>query len=361
MRLCLKSDVEVGAFLSGGLDSSLLVALMRKHEARVQTFTVGYEGDAAGFNELAFARRVATDVGTEHHELVLGAHSSLDLLPRVLAHYDEPHGEPSSTLVYQLSQFVRERVKVAIGGTGGDELFFGYPRHRAVRWLEHYQRVPRPVRRLLVERIVARWPESTTGSRFAKRARRFVRGGDATPPLAYLGWVRLIDRELHGRLLARPVREAAPDPEGDAFLRDHLLGAGSRSLLDRAADVDVDGYLPEYQLTYMDRMTMAHGLEARSPLCDYTLVEQVIGLPASYRLRGSRSKHLLKRVASAWLPEAIVHRPKVGFDSPIGQWFKDELKPFLSSFLAPAELRRTGLLAPDAVQGMLVAALERRA
>jgi asparagine synthase (glutamine-hydrolysing) len=353
VRLCLKSDVEVGAFLSGGVDSSLLVALMRRHSARVQTFTVGYEGAAAGFNELAPARQVATHLGTEHHELILGAGSSLDLLPRVLAHYDEPHGEPTSVLVYQLSEFARRRVKVAVGGTGGDEIFFGYPRHRAIRMLGYYQRLPRPLRRHLVERVVARWPESTTGSRFAKRVKRFVRGSNESPADAYLGWVRLLDKELHRRVVAEQVRASAVDPSGDAFLRDHLLGGGDRDLLDRAADVDVDGYLPEYQLTYVDRMSMAHGLEVRSPLCDFQLVDSVTALPAAYRLKGARSKHLLKTVAAEWIPTEIVNRPKVGFDSPIGQWFKDELRLFLTTFLSREHISRTGLLDPDVVDDMI--------
>jgi asparagine synthase (glutamine-hydrolysing) len=129
VRLCLKSDVEVGAFLSGGVDSSVLVALMRRQAAHVKTFSVGYGGVAAGFNEFSFARRVADLVGTEHYQLVLDGRSSMDLLPRILWHYDEPHGEPTSVLVYLLSEFTHRHVKVAVGGTGGDEIFFGYPRH----------------------------------------------------------------------------------------------------------------------------------------------------------------------------------------------------------------------------------------
>jgi asparagine synthase (glutamine-hydrolysing) len=356
VRLNLKSDVEVGAFLSGGVDSSLLVALMRRHEAQVKTFTVGYRGAARGFNELQYARRVATKLGTDHHELILDASSSLDLLPRILSHYDEPHGEPTSVLVYQLSEFTRRHVKVAVGGTGGDEIFFGYPRHAGVRYLDYYQRLPRWIRRGVLEPSIARWPESTTGSRLAKRARRFVRGGALPPGQAYLAWTRLLDRDTHAALCVG-LTSGLDDAAGDAFLRERLTGNDAAGVLAGAARIDIEGYLPEYQLAYIDRMSMAHGLEVRSPLCDYVLVDFVQSLPPGMRLKGSRSKHLLKQVARRFLPADIVDRPKVGFDSPIGQWFKDELRPFLTGFLAPPHVRATGLLDPDAVQALVAAHL----
>ena len=353
VRLCLKSDVEVGAFLSGGLDSSLIVGLMRAHAAQVQTFSVGYSGRAAGFNELHHARRVAEQLGTVHHELILGAHANLELLPRIIRHYDEPHGEPTSVLVYQLCEFTRLHLKVAMGGTGGDELFYGYPRHRGVRLLDYYRRLPRAFRRRVVERIVERWPESTTGSRFAKRARRFVLGSDLPAAEAYLGWVSLLNRDVREELLSDGVRQAAGDPDGDALLKAYLTSPGSMPLLDRVAALDVDGYLPEYQLAYMDRMSMAHGLEVRSPLSDFELAAYALSLPPEYRLKGTRSKHILKEVSRRWLPREIVERPKVGFDSPIGQWFKEELRPFLARFLSPSQVDRSGLLNGAAVQRLV--------
>ena len=355
--LCLKSDVEVGAFLSGGLDSSLIVSLMRARSAQVQTFSVGYSGRAAGFNELHHARRVSDQLGTVHHELILGPQANLDLLPRIIRHYDEPHGEPTSVLVYQLCEFTRLHLKVAMGGTGGDELFYGYPRHRAVRLLDYYRRLPRMFRRAVVERIVDRWPESTTGSRFAKRARRFVLGSELPAAEAYLGWVSLLSREVREELVSAQVRHAAGDPDGDAFLKACLTSPGPTSLLDRVAALDVEGYLPEYQLTYMDRMSMAHGLEVRSPLCDFELVASALALPPHYRLKGTRSKHILKEVSRRWLPREIVERPKVGFDSPIGEWFKNELRPFLTSFLSAAHVDRSGLLNGAAVQNLIGAHL----
>ena len=354
VRLCLKSDVEVGAFLSGGIDSSAIVALMCRNAAQVQTFSVGYRGQAEGFNELSHAQRVAKYLGTQHHELILDARSSMELLPRIIWHYDEPHGEPTSVLVYLLCEFVRRRVKVAVGGTGGDEIFYGYPRHAGIRYLEYYRRLPRFLRRHAIERVIDKWPESTRGSRFAKRARRFIAGSDLPPERAYMRWVNFINEDVRQGLLSEDVRRGALNPEGDAFLLSRLLSpTNTTTLYNRVTALDVEGYLPEYQLAYMDRMSMAHGLEVRSPLCDYKLVDYVTSLPPQHRLKGTRTKHIFKECAKRWIPADIVERRKVGFDSPIGQWFKEELRPFLQGFMAPEQIRRSGLLNADKVREII--------
>ena len=353
VRRCLKSDVEVGAFLSGGIDSSVLVALMRRNAARVKTFTVGYGGAAEGFNELKYASKVAKTLGTEHHELILGPESSIDLLPNIIWQCDEPHGEPSSVLVYLLSRFTKEKVKVAVGGTGGDEIFFGYPRHGGFRMLEVYHRIPRVLRRSLIEQAIRSLPESTRGNRFARRANRFLQGAGQSPESAYLVWVSLLQEDVRRALLSEAVRGEVGDISGDGFLKSQLGEGIPGTPLDKAASLDVRGYLPEYQLMYMDRMSMAHGLEVRSPLCDYKLVEYVTNLPTAYRLKGTRSKHIFKEIARKWLPTEITERRKVGFDSPVGQWFKGELKVFLLSFLSRENVKRSGLLDPDGVAALI--------
>ena len=354
VQLCLKSDVEVGAFLSGGVDSSVTVALMRPHVSRLQTFAVGYGGAAAGFNELAFARKVASDLGTEHHELILGAGAQLDRLPSILWNYDEPNGEPTSILVNQLSEFAARRVKVAVSGTGGDEIFAGYPRYGAVGMRERYLRLPRVVRKQMVERVVATLPESTRGGRLARRAKRFVASADLSADAAYVSWVSLLPTNIRRELLADSTTSGVEDPDGDRILRQYLMAApGRHGMLDRATDLDVEQYLPEYQLTYVDRMSMAHSLEVRAPLSDFELVNFVTSLPIGYRLKGNHSKHIFKQVSRRWIDPAIVERKKVGFDSPVGQWFKDELRPFLTGFMAPEQLAQSGLLNPPAVQRLI--------
>ncbi len=353
VRLCLKSDVEVGSFLSGGLDSSLITGIMRQLGANVQTFSVGYEGAAEGFNELSYAKRVAEGLGATHHELILKAGSTINLLPQILWHFDEPHGEPSSVLVMLLSQFTRERVKVAMGGTGGDEVFYGYPKHGGLKMLQYYQMLPRFVREGVLERTIMSLPESTKGSRFAKRAKRFVTGADRVPEEAYLSWTSLLSRDLRQQLLRPEVAAQALDPTGEAFLREYLTAGDRGSALDRVTDMELGGYLPEYQLAYIDRMSMAAGLEARSPLCDWKLIDFVTSLPVNYRLKGTRSKHILKDVATKWTPKDIAERKKVGFDSPIGQWIKDELRGFMSEFLSIEHVQKSGLFDPMAVRSLL--------
>ena len=353
VRLCLKSDVEVGAFLSGGIDSSVLVALMRRNAARVKTFSVGYGGAAEGFNELKYASKVAKLLGTEHHELILGPESSVDLLPKIIWQCDEPHGEPTSVLMYLLCRFTKKQVKVAVGGTGGDEIFFGYPRHGGFRMLEMYYRIPRVFRRHLIEKAIRSLPESTRGNRFAKRAKRFIQGSGHSPETSYLVWVSLLQEDVRRALLSEAIRREAGNIGGDGFLKSQLGEEIPGSPLDKAASLDIRGYLPEYQLMYMDRMSMAHGLEVRSPLCDYKLVEYVTNLPTAYRLKGTRSKHIFKDIARQWLPTEITERRKVGFDSPVGQWFKGELKEFLLSFLSKENVKRSGLLDPDTVTALI--------
>ena len=353
VKLCLKSDVEIGGFLSGGVDSSSIVALMRHHAAQVQTFAVGFGGAATGYNELSFAKQVADAVGSKHHELILKAKSTVELLPKILWHYDEPHGEPTSVLVYLLCEFTRRFVKVALGGTGGDEIFYGYPRFGGIRVLEYYRMLPRIVRRHLVERILQKWPETSKGGRFVNHARRFTQASNLPSHEAYLSWVSLLDRDIRMSLLSERITSKASDPLGEAVLREYLCGCQDRDMLDRAANLDISGYLPEYQLCYMDRMSMAHGLEVRSPLCDYELVDYVTSLPPSYRLKGRRSKHIFKEVAVDWIPRHIVNRRKRGFDSPIGEWIKGELCDFTKTFLSQENLKRSGLLNPDSVSRLL--------
>ena len=351
--LCLKSDVEVGAFLSGGLDSSLLTALIKQNGPNVKTFSVGYTGLAKGFNELSYAKQVAEHVGTEHHELILDANSSIDILPKLIWHYDEPHGEPTSALVYKLAEYTSQHVKVAIGGNGADELFLGYPRHKGPEYLRKYHKIPAAIRRGLLAPLINAMPESTKGSRFAKRAKRFVNGiGDSIAD-SYINWTVLFsDDEVQG-LLSKSLQSTVETQDFAAYFRSILTSDGDGDFARLIATLDLAGYLPEYQLCYMDRMSMANSLEVRAPYCDYRLIEFVHSLPSTYRLRDGTSKYLLKKVAEKYLPKEIIHRGKVGFDSPIGQWFKTDLSALTANFLSTEQITQSGLLDPAAVQSLL--------
>ncbi len=353
VQLCMKSDVEVGAFLSGGLDSSLLSALIKQHGSTVKTFSVGFSGAAEGFNELNYAREVSEHVGTEHHELILEADSSIEDLPTLIWHYDEPHGEPTSALVYKLSEYTRQHVKVAVGGNGADELFLGYPRHKGPGYLKSYQRIPQFLRRMLIEPAIRALPESTSGSRFAKRARRFVNGLGESEMESYINWTLLFSQSEVSQLLSPAVNSKTGGAVAGDYFRSVLSDADPGDFSRNTALLDLSAYLPEYQLCYMDRMSMAASIEVRAPFCDYKLIELVHSFQSDYRLRNGVSKYLLKAVAEKFLPNHIVHRKKVGFDSPFGHWLKTDLQSFSQEFLSKEQLEKSGLLNPEYVSHLL--------
>ncbi len=346
IRYCLKSDVEVAAFLSGGVDSSLISALMQLSGTRVRTYSIGFDASASGFSEIAHAERVASHLGTEHRNFVVTPQQAVELIPRILDHYDEPNGEPTSMLVHLLCAEVVKDVKVAMGGTGGDEIFHGYPRHGKLDMLGLASRVPGSLARL-GQQILGQLSDSTDGSRFTRRAKRFSRALGETQVDGYRQWLNQLSSEVSRGL----VLGVEDNFVADRYIADRLLQAGD--FHDRVLDVDTAGYLPEFQLTYMDRMSMANSLEVRSPLCDYQIAELAASLPSHFRVHRGRTKRILKDVARRYLPASIVDRPKTGFDAPVGQWFKSSLRPWMTWMLDPRQVAATGLLDPAKVDELV--------
>jgi asparagine synthase (glutamine-hydrolysing) len=353
IRYCLKSDVEVAAFLSGGVDSSLISALMQQGGTRVRTYSIGFDASASGFSELGYAEQVAAHLGTEHRNFVVTAQQAVDLIPRILDHYDEPNGEPTSILVHLLCKEVVKDVKVAMGGTGGDELFHGYPRHGKLGMLALASRVPGPLASL-GQHLLGQFSDSTDGSRFIRRAKRFGRALGKTQTEGYRQWLMQLAPEVGNGL----VLGVDPIYVADQYVID-CLGKGG-DFHDRVLEVDTAAYLPEFQLTYMDRMSMANSLEVRSPLCDFRIAEFAAGLPAHYRVHNGRTKRILKDVARRYLPASIVDRPKTGFDAPVGLWFKSALRQWMTRILDPRQVAETGLLDPDKVDRLVQGHLHGR-
>jgi asparagine synthase (glutamine-hydrolysing) len=334
VRIRLVADVPLGAFLSGGLDSSLIVALMAKH-GRVKTFTVGFADTEGGYNELEPARKVAALFGTEHAETVV-EFDVLNLLPKVIWHFDQPFGNSTAPLAYLLSEFTKQHVTVALAGTGGDEQFSGYPRYLGLAMAGSYARLPGVLRERLLEPLVAALPESTNGNstrhRLAKRLHRFVDGSGLPRAEQYISWLTYFDRQERASVLSPEFRSRIDASEPDRSLMALWPAAGDD--LQRAWHVDLQQFLPFNQLEYMDKMTMARSLEGRAPFVDHELSELCASLPASLRIRGLTTKYALKKVAEAYLPHDVVHRQKVGFDAPVGAWFKKALRPFAESFFS---------------------------
>lgn len=343
----LVSDVPLGAFLSGGIDSSLVVALMSEQgSGKVRTFSIGF--DDAAYNEVEYARVVARRYETEHHELIVRP-SALDVLPDLVWFYNEPFADSSAIPSYYLAKMTRQHVTVALNGDGGDESFAGYERYVANVVAGRLSGLPLSARRLLSQtaRVI---PARSRG--FASRARRFVGALADTPENRYIRWMCHFDR---GELPALCTPEFLAGLTADPFapMLATYAATDAPDFVDATLDVDVHHYLPGDLLVKMDIATMAHGLEARSPFLDHHLMEFSATLPSSLKLRGTTKKYLLKKLARQYLPVEIVDRPKMGFGVPLGDWLTHELRDLAHDLLLSGRLRDRGYFDQGYVAGLL--------
>ena len=345
VRLRLVSDVPLGAFLSGGIDSSVVVAAMAEQCAgRVVTTTVGF--DEHGFNELEYARTVARHLGVEQHETIVRP-DIVDLLPKLAWHFDEPFSDSSAVPTYYVSQAARQHVTVALSGDGGDELWAGYTRHRVEQWELTARRWLGPIGGTLAGQLARRVPLGVKGA-------RSVRHLALSPAEAYAqkhayGQFESDDRDaLYSSDFSHQVRHADPL----ASFRAAYETCSSKDPLDRALYVDVKTYLVDDIMTKVDRMSMAVSLEAREPLLDHKLLEFAAAVPTSLKLKNGRSKYLLRRLLERRIPREIVDRPKHGFEAPIGAWLRGPLAPMVDSLLLDGRLRDRGIFDDGAVAGL---------
>jgi asparagine synthase (glutamine-hydrolysing) len=347
VRRRLVADVPLGALLSGGIDSSVVVAAMRRtSSARVRTFSIGF--DRPEYDELAYARQVAKEFETEHHELVVRPDAS-DWLERVSQAYSEPFADSSAIPSLALCQMARQSVTVALSGDGGDESFMGYDRYRALRLSAMTERVP-VLARQAAGYVARRMPASTTKSRFA-RARRFGEALALSPAAQYARWMTCatpdVKADLYGPVLAPFVETSA-----ERDLLNVFEESGAENLSEQAASADVVRYLPDDLLVKMDIASMANSLEVRSPLLDHEVVEFAASLPVEWKLRGDVQKYLLREAFRADLPADIVQRPKMGFGVPVDHWLRDELRSKSYEILLDSRAAR-GYFRPAAVRRLL--------
>jgi asparagine synthase (glutamine-hydrolysing) len=342
----LVADVPVGAFLSGGIDSSTVVAAMAELAGadRIKTYSIGF-GDQS-FDESGHARLVANHLGTEHHEHRLDARATIEALPAVAELLDEPLGDASIVPTYLLCQFTRQQVTVALSGDGGDELFAGYPTFLADGPARLYDRLPAAVRGLAA-RAAQRLPASTDYFSLDFKAQQFLRGGTQPGPVRHQRWLSSFLPEELDTLLTPEVRAAAGDPLAEVAAWADTTPA--RDERDRLMDFYTRFYLAGDVNVKVDRAAGAVGLEVRSPLQDTELVAFACQLPPALRLRGLTSKYILKTAMRGRLPDAIVDRKKQGFAVPVARWLREELAPALRDELAEGKLKREGLLKPAAV------------
>jgi asparagine synthase (glutamine-hydrolysing) len=320
----LIADVPLGVFLSGGIDSSAIVALMAGLVGEpIKTFTIGFE-DRDGFDERPFARVVAQRFGTEHHEEVVHP-QAIDLVERLVWHHDQPFGDSSAVPTFLLNQVARQHVTVALSGDGGDELFGGYERFAAGRAVEPVLALPERLRSV-GKRALSALPADGLGGRVGSM-QRFGAMLNEGMPWAYLGWVSYVPEGWRRRLLAQPDDWARKEY---GALWHETVGADT---LDRLLALNMETYLLDDLLVKMDRTSMAHALEVRSPFLDTELVEFATRLGPSLKVRGVRLKRVLKRAVADLLPNEILARRKRGFGVPLDRWFREDLEAYTRSTL----------------------------
>jgi asparagine synthase (glutamine-hydrolysing) len=352
LRLHMVSDVRVGAFLSGGLDSSLLVAMLSKQVGarNLPTFTIGLPYQQ--FDEAPYARAVAQMYGTEHHELTINP-SLTEILPDLIYHLDEP-SDPLSLCAYHVARFARETVKVVIGGDGGDELFGGYDRYYGNLYAGHYAKIPAAVRSRLLGPALSLVPSSGWYKSKGHQMRwlhrlSFLSGGERyAASLSYF----YFDRSMRDTLLSPRTRAELDgfDPElvlkapFDALRGDHI---------DRMLYADSKVRLPDHPVMISDRMSMAHGLEARSPFMDHRLAEFAARLPSSLKVRGRTLRYIQRKLAARYLTPEILDRPKQGFSSALPYILRDEYRSLYDRYLRDSELVRAGIFERKPLEALL--------
>ena len=339
VRVRLASDVPFGAFLSGGLDSSVVAALMARNlSTPVQTFTIGFREDA--FNEIPDARAVANHIGAQHHELVVDA-SAVSLLDDLVWHFDEPLGDSSAIPTFLVSRLAAKHVKMVLSGDGGDELFGGYDRYRRYAVLERLRRQSGGLAGPALRALGAMLP--------APRGPRLARIGDRLSqpyPDNYLSGVALHTRQDLAEFLQPEFRGVDPY----AGIRSRFHRADIDDPMERILSGDIDSYLVDDVLVKVDRMTMATSIEARAPLLDQELAEFVARLPRTLKFQDGRGKILLRRVAARLLPEACLQKKKQGFGIPLAHWFRTELRTLMADTIEDRSFRQRQIFDIDAVR-----------
>jgi asparagine synthase (glutamine-hydrolysing) len=353
VKLRMIADVPLGAFLSGGIDSSTVVALMQAQSTRaVKTFSIGFH--ESGYDEAQCAKQVAAHLGTDHTEFYVEPRHALDVIPHLADWFDEPFADPSQIPTYLVSELTRKHVTVALSGDGGDELFAGYNRYV---WAERLARavnlVPRPLRGASAAALRALAPQ--TWNRlfgFVPNAWRPALPGDKLHKIT-----TLLDNPqpdaIYRRLVSqweRPEEVAAAGREPRGPMWDPTIARDFHDLVPRMQFLDMITYLPDDILTKVDRATMAVGLEGRVPLLDHRVVAYSWSLPLEFKLRGGRSKWLLRQVLDRYVPRSLIDRPKMGFGVPIDAWLRGPLREWAESLLAPARLASDGFVRVEPVR-----------
>ena len=347
-KMRMIAEVPLGAFLSGGVDSSTVVALMAETSAQpVKTFSIGFEEE--DFSELKYAKRVAEHIGAEHHEFVVRP-NALEILPVLVEHYGEPYADSSAIATYYVARETRKHVTVALNGDGGDESFAGYERYFAMRLAEKYHKIPAVLRKTLIETAVNLFPTSETKRSRARDLKRFVKAASLPRVERYFRWVSAIDRQSKGNLYTEDFRNSVENYDSADFLKMWFDKSNGGGIVDATMFTDQQTYLPNDLLVKVDIASMANSLEARSPFLDHKVIEFAASLPENIKLRGAETKYLLKKAASKIVPPEVLYRKKMGFGVPLTHWFRGELKDFVRGVLLSEKSLNRGIIKPEMLE-----------
>lgn len=351
VKVRLMSEVPLGAFLSGGIDSSAVVALMSQESSEpVKTFSIGFEEQ--DFSELHHARRVAEHVGADHHEFIVKP-DALEVLPILIEHYGEPYADSSAIPTYYVARETRKHVTVALNGDGGDESFAGYERYAAMRLADKYSQLPTVLRESVINKAADLLPTSESKRSRLRDAKRFLRAASLPRVERYLRWVSVFDPAAKQELYSTDFRHLTKDVHAADTLNPWFSHANGAGIVDAALLTDIMTYLPNDLLVKVDIATMAVSLEARSPFLDHHVIEFAAKLPERMKLRGLTTKYLLKKVLRKLLPVENLERRKMGFGVPIGHWFRGRLQPFLRETLLAEKSLQRGLFQPGQVRNLV--------
>jgi asparagine synthase (glutamine-hydrolysing) len=341
VKLRMTSDVPLGAFLSGGIDSSAVVAFMSGcSNSPVRTYSMGFKEGT--FNELKYARRISSMFGTVHREYVVEPPNIVSLLPGLMEYFDEPFGDPSAIPVYMISKMARDEITVCLSGDGGDELFAGYERYTIDRLMRAYNHVPPVLRSGIANKMFLALPESTRARSIGRKLHRFMHAVNLKPEYRYISLVKVFNDSQKQVLCDTPLWKETNIKSSTEKFAAYLGMENASEDVDKLLFMDTRTYLPGDLLTKVDMMSMANSLEVRNPFLDYRLVEFAASIPPELKLHGLRTKYILKKALRGIVPDEILRRRKYGFGVPIGSWFRKELRDFVNRNVLEGETTEKG-------------------
>jgi len=334
VKMRMIADVELGSFLSGGIDSSMILYYMQKNSLKkINTYTLGFEG-AKLYDETSDAKVMANHFNTNHREIIINPNVA-ELLPKMVSHFDEPFGNPTSLLIYELTKETKKLATVALAGDGGDEIFGGYPRYEAILLADKLKYIPKSLF-YLISKFTNFMPESSSGNHKLRRIKTFVNSLSKSEDEMYEDWIGYFsDIELN-RLLReyKRYKHIVKDEWNSQTYSDGIL---------KSSIIDLKTFLPNNLLSYGDAMSMANSFEVRFPLIDHKVIEFMTSIDSKWRIKDGQTKYLMKKILEGKIPDNIINKPKLGLNPPMGLWLKKDLKVFIDEYLSKERIEKRGL------------------